>query len=109
MRPIERAAPQASTFISPWSPGSSQEPLQRGPRWRGKRGRGQWIGLEGGELHHNATHGRAPLIQRKDRVPIGVCALYKGCAASSIGSTLVAAGCLTQTLARFDRPVRRWL
>ena len=67
------------------------------------------IGLEGGEFHHNATHGRAPLILRKDRVPIGVCALYKGCAASSIGSTLVAAGCLTQNLARFDCPVRRWL
>lgn len=27
------------------------------------------IGLEGGELHHNATHWRSLLIYRKDRVP----------------------------------------
>jgi hypothetical protein len=27
------------------------------------------IGLEGGELHHNGTHWRSLLIQRKDRVP----------------------------------------
>ena len=47
------------------------------------------IGLEGGELHHNGTHWRSLLIQRKVRVSNGVFPLYKGCAASLVGSTLV--------------------
>jgi len=36
---MEQAASQASTFISPLAPVSSQEPLQLGLRWRGKGGR----------------------------------------------------------------------
>ena len=41
-----------------------KNPLQLGPRWRGKGGRRPQgvIGLEGGELRHNATHWRSLLI-----------------------------------------------
>ena len=48
------------------------------------------IGLGGGELHHNDTHWRSLLIQRKDRVPNGsVRPIRRLCAASLVGSTLV--------------------
>jgi hypothetical protein len=47
----------------------SEKPLQPGPGWRGKgRPEGE-IGLGEEELHHNGTHWRSLLIQRKDRVP----------------------------------------
>ena len=67
------------------------------------------IGLEGGELHHNGTHWRSLLISGKIEYQMGVCALYKGCAASLVGSTLVGSWRLTQNLADFNRPIRRWL
>ena len=38
-----------------------------------------------------------------------MCALYKGCAAGLVGLTWWVAGCLTQNLADFNRPVPRWL
>jgi hypothetical protein len=39
-----------------------------------------------------------------------MCALYEGCAlASLVGSTLVGSWRLTQNLADFNRPARRWL
>ena len=48
------------------------------------------IGLEGGELHHNATHWRSLLIYRKDRVPNrNLRTIRRLCAASLVGSTLV--------------------
>ena len=48
------------------------------------------IGLGGGELHHNGTHWRSLLIQRKDRVPNrNVRTIRRLCAASLVGSTLV--------------------
>ena len=68
------------------------------------------IGLEGGELHHNGTHWRSLLIYRKDRVPNrNVRTIRRLCAASLVGSTLVGSWRLTQNLADFNRPVRRWL
>ena len=68
------------------------------------------IGLEGGELHHNGTHWRSLLILRKDRVPNrSVRTIQRLCAASLVGSTLVGGWRLTQNLADFNRPVRRWL
>ena len=53
------------------TPDSSKEPLQLGPRWRGKWRPQGGIGLGGRELHLNGTHWRSLLIQRKDRVPNG--------------------------------------
>jgi hypothetical protein len=68
------------------------------------------IGLEGGELHHNGTHWRSLLIERKVRVPNGsVRTIRRLCAASLVGSTLVGSWRLTQNLADFNRPVHRWL
>jgi hypothetical protein len=68
------------------------------------------IGLEGGELHHNGAHWRSLLIQRKDRVPNrNVRTIRRLCAASLVGSTLAGSRRLTQNLADFNRPVRRWL
>src|SRR5207344_2829929 len=62
----------------------SKEPLQLGPRWKGKWRPQGGIGLGGGELHHNGTHWRSLLIQRKDGVPNGnVCTIRRLCAASS--------------------------
>src|SRR6266851_953098 len=49
----------------------SQKSLQPGPGWRGK-GRPQGgIGLGGEQVHHNGTHWRSLLNERKDRVPSG--------------------------------------
>jgi hypothetical protein len=65
------------------APVSSKEPLQAGPRWRGKWRPQGGIGLGGGELHLNGTHWSSLLIQRKDRVPNGnVCTIQRLCAAS---------------------------
>jgi hypothetical protein len=69
---------------------SSKEPLQLGAG--GAREAAGVIGLGGGELHHNGTHWRSLLIQRKDRVPNrNVRTIRRLCAASLVGSTLVGA------------------
>src|SRR5260370_41776729 len=61
------------------------------PAWTALEGQARpqgVIGLEGGELHHNGTHWRSLLIQRKDRVPNGnVRTIRRLCAASLVGST----------------------
>jgi hypothetical protein len=68
------------------------------------------IGLEGGELHHNGTHWRSLLIQRKDRVPNrNVRTIRRLRTAGLVGSTLVGGRRPTQNLADLNRPVRRWL
>jgi hypothetical protein len=87
------------------APVSSQEPLQLDCAGGAREAAGS-DRPRGGELHHNATHWRSPLIERKDRVPN---TLYKRCAASVVGSTLVGCWRLTQNTADFNRPVRRWL
>jgi hypothetical protein len=67
------------------------------------------IGLKGGELHHNGTHWRPLLIERKDRVPNRSVRNIQRCAASLVASTLVGSWRLTQNPADFNRPLRRWL
>jgi hypothetical protein len=60
------------------------------------------IGLEGGELHHNGTHWRSLLIQRKDRPPNrSVRTIRRLCAASLAGSILAGSWYLTRNLADF--------
>src|SRR6478609_8569319 len=67
---MEQAASQASTFISPRPLLAQKSPssLDHAGGAREAAGVGV-IGLEGGELHHNGTHWRSPLIRRKDRIP----------------------------------------
>jgi hypothetical protein len=50
------------------APVSSQEPLQLDCAGGAREAAGS-DRPRGGELHHNATHWRSPLIERKDRVP----------------------------------------
>jgi hypothetical protein len=60
------------------------------------------IGLEGGDLHHNGTHRRLPLIRRKDRVPIrNVRTIRRLCAAASADSILAGSRYLTRNFADF--------
>jgi hypothetical protein len=83
------------------APVSSKEPFQL--RAGGARERPQGvIGLEGGEPHHNGTHWRLLLIQRKDRVPNrNVRTIRRLCAASLLGSILAGSWRLTPNLAGF--------
>ncbi len=67
-------------------------------------------GLEGGELHHNGTRWRLTIDLAEDRVPNRSVRTIQGLSAASlVGSTLVSSWRLTQNLADFNRPVRRWL
>jgi len=65
------------------------------------------IGLGGGRLHHNGTHSRSVLIQRKDRVPNrNVRTIRRLCVAGLAGSTVLGGG-LSNNTDPLHQPVGR--